>query len=134
MMASALGGTKPHSALHCASKQSISSGTAVRRAFSHPASKLRRRNKTQAQPLIAQLFEDSNDEGSNQTAWWLRKRTAVQALGFLGGASLATNLLPSLSLMGDGGDGGGYGDGGGGGGDGNGGHNPLYDLAEDAEG
>lgn len=106
----------------------------MRRAFSHPASKLRRRNKTQAQPLIAQLFEDSNDEGSNQTAWWLRKRTAVQALGFLGGASLATNLLPSLSLMGDGGDGGGYGDGGGGGGDGNGGHNPLYDLAEDAEG
>ena len=88
----------------------------------------------QAQPLLAQLSDDNEGLGKSQTSWWLRKRTAMQALGFLGGASLATNVLPSLSLMGKGGDGGGNGDGGGGGGGGNGGHNPIFDLAEGAEG
>ncbi len=83
--------------------------------------------------VVAQLFDENKDVERKET-WWLRKETALQALGILGGAGLTANVLPSLSLMGNGGDGIGNGDSGGGGGGGNEGHNPVFDLAEDAEG
>ena len=88
----------------------------------------------QPQPVVAQIFGDNEGPEHVETSWWLRKRTVMQALGLLGGASLAPNVLPTLSLMGNGGNGSGNGGGGGGGGDGNGGCNPVYDLAVDAEG
>lgn len=135
-MAGALGSLKAPNALVRTQSHSRFTEVPVRRANFQPASKLWRRNRTQDLLLVAQLFDHNKDVGKNET-WWLRKKTAVQALGILGGAGFAANVLPSLSLMGYGGDGSGNGDGGGGGGGGGGGNegpNPVFDLAEDAEG
>jgi len=96
--------------------------------------KLKTRSRRQAQQLVAQYCEENDDVGRKKTSWWIQNRYAMQFIGILGGAGLATNVLPSLSLMGSGGDGSGTGGGGDGGGGGNGGYNPIFDLAEDAEG